>query len=264
MGNHRVALGEEVAASQHPGAVHRHRLDDDHRRAAAGALAVIAEMAVPGQALVAHVDGVGAEHHPVRQRAVPELDRREDIGEFSAHDGSPCASAGIRGAGEGIQRDCFQPGYLICIRPGHVAADESDDQAKVRPFSLSDGPRRGRKQTWRGGVAKVRLWHKAAFDRWAASGSLGSKLPFAALSTNGSNADFSAIRHRAFDWRERPFPAVRPCHRSRRRNEPKRSSVQGATSPPAMGFILQKPGLLVNSLYPNCPAQGAHSTDQQR
>ena len=27
----------------------------------------------------------------------------------------------------------------------------------------------------------------------------------------------------------------------------------------AMGFILQKPGLLVNSLYPNCPAQGAHS-----
>jgi hypothetical protein len=27
-----------------------------------------------------------------------------------------------------------------------------------------------------------------------------------------------------------------------------------------MGFILQKPGLLVNSLYPNCPAQGAHSS----
>jgi uncharacterized protein (DUF1330 family) len=27
-----------------------------------------------------------------------------------------------------------------------------------------------------------------------------------------------------------------------------------------MGFILQKPSLLVNSLYPNCPAQGAHST----
>ncbi len=27
----------------------------------------------------------------------------------------------------------------------------------------------------------------------------------------------------------------------------------------AMGFILQKPGLLVNPRYPNCPAPGAHS-----
>ena len=26
-----------------------------------------------------------------------------------------------------------------------------------------------------------------------------------------------------------------------------------------MAFILQKPDLLVNPLYPNCPAQGAHS-----
>ena len=27
----------------------------------------------------------------------------------------------------------------------------------------------------------------------------------------------------------------------------------------AMGFILQKPGLLVNPRYPNCPAPEAHS-----
>ena len=27
-----------------------------------------------------------------------------------------------------------------------------------------------------------------------------------------------------------------------------------------MGFILQKPGLLVNSLYPDCPSTGAHSS----
>ncbi len=33
---------------------------------------------------------------------------------------------------------------------------------------------------------------------------------------------------------KRPKAAARPCYRSRRRNEPKRSSVQGATSPPAM------------------------------
>jgi len=30
----------------------------------------------------------------------------------------------------------------------------------------------------------------------------------------------------------------------------------------AMAFILQKPDLLVNSLYPNGPAQGAHSKEK--
>ena len=45
-----VARMAEIAAGQHGGAMHRHRLDHDHRRAAAGALLVIAAMALAGQA----------------------------------------------------------------------------------------------------------------------------------------------------------------------------------------------------------------------
>ena len=46
-------------------AMHRHRLDHDHRRAAEGALAVVAEVALAGQPVDAHVGGVGAEDEPV-------------------------------------------------------------------------------------------------------------------------------------------------------------------------------------------------------
>ena len=62
-----VVLGQEIAADQHGRAMHRRRLDHDHGGAAARALAVVAEMAVARQALVAHVRGVGAEDDAVLQ-----------------------------------------------------------------------------------------------------------------------------------------------------------------------------------------------------
>ena len=47
-----VVFMAEVAACQHSGAVRWRRLDDDHRRAAAGALTVIGEVALGGQAVL--------------------------------------------------------------------------------------------------------------------------------------------------------------------------------------------------------------------
>jgi hypothetical protein len=50
--------------------VHRHRFDDDHRRAADGALLVVGAMALAGQAEIGHVGGVRAEHDAVVEPAV--------------------------------------------------------------------------------------------------------------------------------------------------------------------------------------------------
>ncbi len=75
MRDHLIGFMAEVAAGQDAGAVRRRRLDDDHRRAATGALAIVAEVARAGQAAVAHVRCVGAKHDAVLQRCVAQFQR---------------------------------------------------------------------------------------------------------------------------------------------------------------------------------------------
>ncbi len=87
--DHLVAFGEEVAADENARAVRGRRLDDDHRRAAPGPFPVIAEVPVPGQALMAHVDRMGAENHTARKLAVAKLDGGKEVRELLAHDGRP-------------------------------------------------------------------------------------------------------------------------------------------------------------------------------
>ena len=97
----------EIAARQHGGAMHRHRLDHDHRRAAAGALLVIAAMALAGQALLRHVGGVRAEDDAVAQRLVAQLQRLEEMGEGGRH-GRIFAEPGTAGNG------AFEIGTRLC------------------------------------------------------------------------------------------------------------------------------------------------------
>ena len=73
--NDRVVRVAEVAASEHRCRVHRHGLDHDHGRAAASALDVVREVLTSGQAALAHVGGVGPEHHPVAQGQVAKAKR---------------------------------------------------------------------------------------------------------------------------------------------------------------------------------------------
>ena len=80
-----VVLMTEVAPREHRGGVSGHRLDDDHRGAAGGALAVVAEMARAGQTLLGHVGGVRAEIEAVLERLVPQRERREQMGEEPGH-----------------------------------------------------------------------------------------------------------------------------------------------------------------------------------
>ena len=81
MGNDRVAFGQEIAPGQHRGLMDRRGLDDDHRRAAAGPLAVIAEVALRRQPLDAHIGGMGAEVEAVLQRLVAQLQGLEEVRE---------------------------------------------------------------------------------------------------------------------------------------------------------------------------------------
>ena len=93
----RVVLVAEVAAGQHPGSVRRRRRDDDHRRAATGAFAIIAEVAVDGQATLAHVGGVCAKHDAVLERLMAQFDGREQVRKLLRHgDLTPCHCADFK------------------------------------------------------------------------------------------------------------------------------------------------------------------------
>ena len=91
--DHGVVAVAEVAAGEDRGAVHRHRLDHDHRGPADGALQVVAEVALGGQALRAHVGGMGAEVQAVLEGLRADPDRAEEVGErgFGRHMTSDCA-----------------------------------------------------------------------------------------------------------------------------------------------------------------------------
>ena len=77
-----VVAMPKVTAREHRGAVHRHRLDHDHRGPANRTLPVVAEMALHGQPLDAHVGGVRAEVEAVREGLAPERQWREQMGEI--------------------------------------------------------------------------------------------------------------------------------------------------------------------------------------
>jgi hypothetical protein len=84
-GDHRVVARAEVATCQHGGRVHRHGLDDDQRRAPAGAFDVVAEVLAAGEPELAHVGGVCAEHDAVAQREVSQLQRFGEVRERCVH-----------------------------------------------------------------------------------------------------------------------------------------------------------------------------------
>ena len=95
-----VVFMAEVAACQHSGAVRWRRLDDDHRRAAAGALTVIGEVALGGQAVLAHVGGVCAEHDAVLERLVAQLEGCEQVRKLLRHgDVTSCHGADVKSQG---------------------------------------------------------------------------------------------------------------------------------------------------------------------
>src|SRR5262249_47621256 len=74
-----IVLSAEIAAGQHPGAMHRRRLDHDHRSPAPGAFAVVAEMALRRQPLDAHVGRMRAEDEAMLQRLMAQGERLEDV-----------------------------------------------------------------------------------------------------------------------------------------------------------------------------------------
>ena len=80
-GNDRIVVDSEVAAREHGGPMHRHRLDDDHAGTAERTFPVVGDVAIGDQTVLAHVGGVGAEVDPAAQRAVAQLQRSEDVGE---------------------------------------------------------------------------------------------------------------------------------------------------------------------------------------
>ena len=94
MRNDLVGRVAEIAARQNGGAMHRHRLDDDHRSTAARALLVIAAMPLAGQAHVRHVGGVRAEDDAIAQGLVAKLQRLEQGRKLVRHQTSSRASSG--------------------------------------------------------------------------------------------------------------------------------------------------------------------------
>ena len=83
--NYGVVVMAEVAPGEHPGGVGRDGLADDHRGTAAGPLGVVAEVALPGQPVLGHVRGMGAEVEPVLQRLVAQGQGLEQIGKRRRH-----------------------------------------------------------------------------------------------------------------------------------------------------------------------------------
>ena len=102
----RVVVVAEVAPGQDPGAVDRHRLDDDHPGAAERPLPVVADVALAGQAALGHVGGVGAEGDPAPQRPVAQPERLEHVRERLAHGaGSPPSTPGCAPSAAGSAFD---------------------------------------------------------------------------------------------------------------------------------------------------------------
>ena len=79
--DHAVVAVAEVAPGKHRGAVDRHRFDHDHRRPAQGPLDVVAEVAFGGEALGAHVGGMGAEVQAMLERYRAHLEGAEEVRE---------------------------------------------------------------------------------------------------------------------------------------------------------------------------------------
>ena len=79
--DHAVVAVAEVAPGKHRGAVDRHRFDHDHRGPAQGPLDVVAEVAFGGEALGAHVGGMGAEVQAMLERDRAHLDGAEEVRE---------------------------------------------------------------------------------------------------------------------------------------------------------------------------------------
>ena len=88
--NDGIAVVQEVAAHDDGGTVDRHRLDHDHRRAAPGALPVVSQVTIAGDAFLAHVGGVGPEDDPVLQRQMAQGHRREEMGIRRRHGRPAC------------------------------------------------------------------------------------------------------------------------------------------------------------------------------
>ena len=74
MGDDLVAFGEEIAADQDARAVCGCRLDHYHGCATPCPLTVISEVAGPGHAFVAHIDGMSAKDDAVLERHMAKLE----------------------------------------------------------------------------------------------------------------------------------------------------------------------------------------------
>jgi hypothetical protein len=59
--------------------MHRHRLDDNHRRAAHGALGIVSDMARTWEPVLGHVGRMRAEDDAVAQGLVSKLHRLEQV-----------------------------------------------------------------------------------------------------------------------------------------------------------------------------------------
>jgi hypothetical protein len=78
MRNNVVALSEKVASDKYTRSMGRCRFDNNHSGATAGAFSVIPKVPVAGQPFVTHIHRVRSEDHPILQRPVTDLDRREN------------------------------------------------------------------------------------------------------------------------------------------------------------------------------------------
>ena len=87
-GDRLVTVPEGTDLETAKALMHRHRLDDDHRRAAHGALGVIGDMPVARQPVLGHVGGMRAEHDAVAQCLVADLQGLEQGGELVRHGAS--------------------------------------------------------------------------------------------------------------------------------------------------------------------------------
>ena len=68
MGDHLVRSVQVIPPRQHPRAMHRHRLADDHRRPAQRPLQQIARRPRAGQAVLGHVVGMRAKNDAIAKR----------------------------------------------------------------------------------------------------------------------------------------------------------------------------------------------------
>ena len=143
MRDHVIRPVQEVAARQHAGPVHGHRLGHDHRRPAQGAFQQIGAKARAGKALVRHVGGMRPKDDPVAQGVAAQGQRRHQAGVLGHH-GSPVVRLGNARTG-GMGR-----GSTACDIPQSldVAFDMSGkdqrpgrDHAVPRPTPVTIAPR---------------------------------------------------------------------------------------------------------------------------